>query len=89
MFASPVRLLAGLTGVVSLLSVAPRDAHAVEVGDVVFSELLIRSGGAAEWIELYNTTAVELDLSACVVREEGEDVSLSGLVVAAGHGCAA
>jgi len=82
--APSLRLLTGLTLVASLFAAAPRDAHAVEAGDVIFSELLIRSGGAAEWIELYNTTALELDLGACILREEGADISLAGLVVAAG-----
>ena len=51
-------------------------------GDLIFSELLIDSSAASEWIELFNTSTSELDLSGCILEEEGDQVSLSGISVA-------
>jgi hypothetical protein len=62
----------------------PGSALAVQPGDVIFSELLIRSSASSEWIELFNTTGSDVDLSACSLSEGGAEVSLAGLVVPAG-----
>jgi len=93
---SAVRLLVALTLAVLILAVAPREARAVQPGDVIISEMLIASGSAGEkeWIEIYNTTTLVADLSSCTLLWEGPDpltgeeaevaVSLSGLTVAGG-----
>ena len=67
-----------------LVCLAPGRAEAVEPGDVVISELLVRSGAASEWIELYNASTVTADLSDCRLREENDEVALTGLSLAPG-----
>ncbi len=76
--------IAGLLATISLALLLPRTALAVQPGDVIFSELLIRSSAASEWIELFNTTSSEVDLGDCSLSEEGVQVPLTDLVVPAG-----
>ncbi len=59
-----------LTIAVGLASTARADTPVY--GDLVISELMIAPAtGAKEWIELYNVSAVELDLLDCVLTESG------------------
>ena len=66
-----------------LIAALPGEALAIEQGDVIFSELLIRSSAASEWIELFNTTSTDVDLSACDLTEGGAQVPLTDLVIPA------
>jgi len=64
--------------------IAPGAVSAVEVGDVVLSELLIKSSSASEWIELHNASGSTLSLDDCVLREGDDQASLNGLSMAPG-----
>ena len=59
----------------------PATASAVEPGEVVFSELMIASVSAPEWIELYNTAPTATDLSGCVLRESGNEFTIAALSI--------
>lgn len=54
----------------------PGVAAAIEPGEVVFTEVMADPVSAPEWVELYNTSAVALELSGCLLRDaagaEGE-----------------
>ena len=50
-------------------ALAPIAAGAVDPGDVVISELMIRSESAPEWVELHNPTALDVLLDGCVLEE--------------------
>ncbi len=66
----------------------PSTALAVDVGDVVFTELMIEArSDRGEWIEIY-APGEEVDLAGCFLRqisEGGQTVLLDGLVVPAGE----
>ncbi|HCP45156.1 MAG TPA: hypothetical protein DIU15_03895 [Deltaproteobacteria bacterium] len=79
------RVLRGLVQVcLALLVLSPSVVGAVAVGDVVVSELLIKSSSAEEWIELYNASGANLALDGCVLREGDDLAALDGLTIDAG-----
>src|SRR3989339_70261 len=57
-----------------------------ETGEIVFSEIMYNSDGTDhnEWIELYNTTALAVDLSAYTLTVDGDTLAATGIVP--GHG---
>ena len=72
----------GIPFVAALL--LPSLAGAVDPGDVVISELMIRSESAPEWIELYNPGAADLLLDGCVLEDATTSEALDGLSLPAG-----
>jgi len=77
-----------LTTILAALAVlAPTSLLAVEVGDVVLSELMIDSGaGAPEWLELYNPGTADVLLDGCTLSDDGSaEHALDGVTVPAGE----
>jgi len=72
---STLALLAGL--------LLPGLAAAADPGEVVFSELMIRSSSSAEWIELFNTTASDQVMDGCTIEDAAGTVALDGLTIPA------
>ncbi len=58
---------------IAAVLVAPTAAGAVELGEIVFTELMIAPAAGPEWIELYNPTTGDLDLQGCVLTEEDNE----------------
>ncbi|MCA9545288.1 MAG: lamin tail domain-containing protein, partial [Myxococcales bacterium] len=68
------------------VAVGPR---APVAGEVIFSELMYDphgslADGAAEWFELHNTAAEDLDLTGCAFTANGNGGALPALVIPAG-----
>ena len=69
-----------------LATLLPTSALAVDEGDVVFTELMIAPAtGTPEWLELLNPRGFDVDLTGCVLAEEGHDYTLPALLVPAGQ----
>jgi beta-lactamase superfamily II metal-dependent hydrolase len=45
------------------------DTCAVSAGEVVLNEILPAPSSGSEWVELYNTTAGEVDISYCIIDD--------------------
>jgi hypothetical protein len=67
-----------------LLALLPAAALAVEPGDVVLSELMIRSQSAPEWVELANVSGAGVSMDGCVLSDGDTDEPLDGLTIPAG-----
>ena len=76
MFTLPSRV-AVLLLAFSLLALLPGAALAVQPGDVIFSEMLIRSSASSEWIELFNAGTETIDLSTYSIGSGGTDYTNS------------
>lgn len=61
----------------------PGMAQAVEPGEIVLSELMIRSQAAPEWVELVNTTDAPIVMDDCTLSDPSTDEPLDGLTVPA------
>ncbi|MCO4772768.1 MAG: lamin tail domain-containing protein [Deltaproteobacteria bacterium] len=68
----------------ALACLLPTLAAAVEPGEVVISELMIRSQSAPEWVELYNDTGSALSMEGCTLSDPDTDEPLDGLTIPAG-----
>lgn len=65
----------------SALLTFPAVAVAAGPGDLVITEMMIRSASSAEWIEVWNPANVSVDLGACQLVEDGAASPLTGVVV--------
>lgn len=78
------------SGLMLAALLVPGTAAAVDVGDVVITELMIEArSDSGEWIEVY-ATGDEVDLAGCFLRQIGDGgggqaVLLDGLIVGAGE----
>ena len=69
-----------------LVLLLPTSALATDEGDVVFTELMIAPAtGTPEWLELLNPRGFDVDLTGCVLAEEGHDYALPAVVIPAGQ----
>lgn len=83
-------MIGALAAGLALAMLTPASAMAVEVGDVVFTELMIQARSArGEWIEVHAPGTENVDLTGCFLRQIGDGGAgqaelLDGLVVEAG-----
>jgi hypothetical protein len=74
---NPLSARVGLALSLSLLS-CTLGAAPISPGDIIVSEVLANptavSDSAGEWFELYNTSAVNIDLNGLVLRDSGSNI---------------
>ncbi len=80
----PTAPLFAVAGLALCVIGLPRTAEAVAVGDLVLSELMIKSSSTVEWIEIFNASGQSIDLSACSLREGTDTSDLGAVTIGAG-----